>query len=98
MTLSVTIFNTSHVDRVNYTTSMNIVRSFFSEAFLHYTQVTNNISCVISQMRNQFHNEEKQHLNLPPFNFTRSSFSRYCYDATWALAWSLNKTMKGISI
>ena len=48
------------------------------------------------QIGEEFREEESRHLGQPPFNFSRSSFARYCHDATWALAWSLNKSVIGV--
>ena len=42
----------------------------------------------------EFDKEEDHHLGEVPFNFTRFKFSRYCHDATWALAWSLQRALE----
>ena len=34
------------------------------------------------------------HLNQEPFKLTRLEYAQYCYDATWTLAYALNKTIK----
>ena len=44
-----------------------------------------------------FLKEQSQHLGEPPFNFTKLEYSRYCHDATWALAWSLHKAIESKS-
>ena len=48
-----------------------------------------------SQTGEEFYFEENHHLGKSPFNFTQFKFARYCHDATWALAWSLHRTMEG---
>ena len=61
----------------------------------------NNVSkdtCIITDMHchhqteEEFLHESKNHANKPPFNFSSGGFY-YCHDATWALAWSLNKAI-----
>lgn len=45
----------------------------------------------------EFQQELSRHLNSPPFNFSSMSVAPQCHDATWALAWSLDKIIKGIA-
>ena len=90
MTLSVAIFNTNFtVDRANYNTSMNIVSIHNIVKLSVYS---------ILKTGEEFDDEENKHLGEPPFNFSRSLLARFCHDATWALAWSLHKTIKGINL
>ena len=45
------------------------------------------------QTEEEFLREVYSHANKPPFNFIPSGQSLYCHDATWALAWSLDKAI-----
>ena len=49
------------------------------------------------QNGHEFYLKEQEHLNQPPFYFHQLPFAQYCHDATWALAWTLNKTLTGIA-
>lgn len=40
--------------------------------------------------------EEESHLGEEPFNLTKLEYAQYCYDATWTLAYALDRTIKGI--
>lgn len=51
-------------------------------------------TCVL-QTGGQFLEEEKQFLGVQPLNLTLLEYSQYCYDATWTLAYALNKTLNG---
>ena len=35
------------------------------------------------------------HVNEPPFNFDLIAGAGFCHDATWTLAFALNRTMTG---
>ena len=50
------------------------------------------------QNGSEFLDIEKPHLNTPPLNLKQSKYSQYCYDATWTLAYALNKTIYGTLI
>ena len=50
---------------------------------------------MILQTGGEFLDEEKKFLNQPPLNLSKSDFSEYCYDATWTLAYAINKTVSG---
>ena len=47
------------------------------------------------QTGGEFIDEEKTFLNQPPLNLNMSDYSQYCYDATWTLAYAINKTISG---
>ena len=49
------------------------------------------------QTEMEFLQQLARHLNSPPFNFSFSLSAYQCHDATWALAWSLDKILKGNS-
>ena len=49
------------------------------------------------QTEMEFLQQLARHLDSPPFNFSRSPSTYHCHDATWALAWSLDKILKGNS-
>ena len=44
----------------------------------------------------EYFDEENAHLNNEPFNLTKLEYAQYCYDATWTLAYALNKTINGL--
>ena len=45
----------------------------------------------------EYFQEEERHLNQELFNLTRLEYAQYCYDATWTLAYALNRTIKRMS-
>ena len=46
----------------------------------------------------EFVAEEKELLGQPPLNITPSTYSSYCHDNTWILAYALNDTLNSKSI
>lgn len=50
------------------------------------------------QTGGEFLAEERKFLGQPPLNLTYIEYSQYCYDATWTLAYALNKTLKSNSV
>ena len=53
----------------------------------------------LSQTTGEFYNAEEEHITnpSPPLNLNVTNFmSQYCYDATWAFAFALNKTITGL--
>lgn len=59
-------------------------------------------ACInLIQTVGQFYQAEEEHLSnpSPPLNLTITNYlSQYCYDATWAFAFTLNKTIAGLPI
>ena len=41
----------------------------------------------------EFFAEERKFIGKPPLNITQFQYSQYCHDATWTLAYALNKTL-----
>ena len=97
MTLSVNIFDTSsnQDDVQNQMTSMRTVCFKFTlnAIIIIIIIIIINIINFIKTIE-EFNREESQHLYRPPFYFNKSELALYCHDATWTLAWSLDKTIR----
>ena len=39
----------------------------------------------------------QKHVDEPPFNFSLIAGAGFCHDATWTLAYALNRTVMGIA-
>ena len=66
-----------------------------------YRNMFNIFSFIRSQSNGEFYEAEKDHIKnpSPPLNLTVTNYlSQYCYDATWAFALVLNKTIEGIYV
>ena len=46
----------------------------------------------------EYFQEEEKHLHQEPFNLTKLEYAQYCYDATWTLAYALDRTIRGTLI
>jgi hypothetical protein len=45
------------------------------------------------QTGDEYLNQEDTFLGKPPLNLSYDAYSQYCHDATWTLAYALNKTL-----
>ena len=78
---------------LNLTTTTGIVRCApYCSKILVY-------GCFIAyQTGAEYFEEEEKHLHQEPFNLTKLEYAQYCYDATWTLAYALDRTMRGLVI
>ena len=44
----------------------------------------------------EYKHEYEEKLDIPPLYYPTNEYAQQCYDATWTLAYALNKTLNGM--
>ena len=71
---------------ISYTWTLHVHVSIFSNILIYI------------QSGVEYFAEEEPFVNIAPQFYSRSEYGPYCFDAAYALAFALNKTLQGISV